>query len=125
MRAAASLARGDCGWNCIRTTTRLGKGKYVMRVKASALEISWAGEPKGITSTVDREALLKHLDGSLFPSRAMQAFGGSCERDTRLAGPQLDRVIGRSAAESRPRPNRNIRSDVDGCGRRPKGRRAS
>lgn len=59
-RAAAALAK-DCGWNCVRTTIRLGKGSYEMRVVGSALEVSWDGGPQRVKSVVNREAFLKSL----------------------------------------------------------------
>ena len=59
-RAAAALAK-DCGWNCVRTTIRLGRGSYEMRVVGSALEVSWYGWSKNVKTAVSREAFLELL----------------------------------------------------------------
>ncbi|MDE0104731.1 MAG: hypothetical protein OXN89_20340 [Bryobacterales bacterium] len=48
-KAAVALAERN-GWNCVKTTIRLGKGDYELRVKPSGLEIVFGKEPEFNTS---------------------------------------------------------------------------
>lgn len=58
--AALVLARAG-GWNCIHTRVTFGKGEYRLVVDGSGTHVVFEGEPKAVSTDVDRDELFSRL----------------------------------------------------------------
>ena len=71
-REAAVLLARKSGWNCIRTTVRLGSGEYQLHVDRSGMLLFLDGEPKAVSVDVQAQGFFEHLAQS-FVSPALDA----------------------------------------------------
>ena len=67
--AAVGLAL-DCDWDCVRTTIRLPKGRYSLRVQGRGVEVVLEGQPNLVTVDVDRDEFHRRLALGGIPLKA-------------------------------------------------------
>ena len=60
LRVPENMAR-KYGWNCIKTTVRLGSGEYRLRIDRSGVQLLLSGEPKAVSTDIQRDRFFEHL----------------------------------------------------------------